>query len=318
MTRVARWVAVAGLGLALMAPGTARAQAVGQPVWELDVDVDGSSVYVDWRREVGMIRYGHTLYASMLPGGALVARHYVPPTLNPEILRPSAYFPIVPPGTYYVLVLVGQGPPMPEHLGSWVRVDVGAGCTVPPDAPYLESDAVPGGSLASLEWFPAEDGCATESYALDAGYSSGATDAASIPMASTRYGGNPPIGTYFVRVRSINRFGSSPPSNEIVLNVAGCNTPSWPENVSASVVGHTVHISWLPPNTGGVSTITGYRLVALIMPVGIPVVIETAGAGTSYTAANVPSGTYLIHVVARTTCPGGLGLMTQPVSVTVP
>jgi hypothetical protein len=90
---------------------------------------------------------------------------------------------------------------------------------VPPGAPTGLGALVAGGNV-TLNW-TAAGGCAATSFIVEAGSASGLADLAVLNTGSTlpTFLATAPSGTYFVRVRATNAFGTSAPSNEVVIVV---------------------------------------------------------------------------------------------------
>lgn len=306
--------------LCLLAPVMARAQSViGQPVPEFEAKVEDGRVTMEWEREFGPAYYGHTIYAAYAPGGPIILQQFVPTVFGVDgVERPFVSYPIVPPGIYYVIVLFGMAPPTPALDGAWTRIDVGAGCTAAPNAPGMWDEDDGDASHISLQLREAEEGCPAEWFVLEAGSAPGLADLAVIPMQDTSYEGYPPLGTYYLRLRAANRFGGSVPSEEIVVSIAGCDPPAAPIGFAAQVTGSTVHLSWSPPLSGGIQTITGYALVASAQWPPVPVGFQVSASTTSLTVPGVPPGTYYVQMAAQTSCPSGTGLPSEMLTVVVP
>src|SRR5262245_26719578 len=124
-----------------------------------------------------------------------------------------------------------------------------AGVGQPPVAPSFLGASV-NGSTVSLDWSPSFNfDPSPTTYLIEAGSASGLANLATIATAETRFTaagvGN---GTYYIRVRAVNRFGTSAPSNEIVVNVSptsACGRPPLsPIDLRVSVSGATVKLSW--------------------------------------------------------------------------
>jgi exo-beta-1,3-glucanase (GH17 family) len=122
----------------------------------------------------------------------------------------------VPPGTYYLRVRASNagGTSGPSNE---VPLVVG---TPPPGAPAdLMAATGPGGAV-TLTWSAPAAGGPPAGYVIDVGDAEGSSNLASIPVGpSTRFAatGVPP-GLYYVRVRAVNGSGSSPPSDEVVVD----------------------------------------------------------------------------------------------------
>ena len=102
-------------------------------------------------------------------------------------------------------------------------------------------------------------------------------------------------GTLYFRVTAVNAVGQGTPSDEAAVNPGGPPTPSAPRNVTASVAGGVVSLSWSPPTFG--APITSYGL-ALGTPQRGYFTAGEVGPVTSF-AFQVPDGLYLLRVTAR-------------------
>jgi hypothetical protein len=87
-----------------------------------------------------------------------------------------------------------------------------------PPPPTLNA-AVVAGNQVTLSWQPAPDGPPPTSYVLVAALSPGGPAVASMPLSGLTITVPAPRGTYFVRVRAYNDFGSSELSNEVTVVV---------------------------------------------------------------------------------------------------
>jgi hypothetical protein len=158
------------------------------------------------------------------------------------------------------------------------------------------------GSTVTLNWTGPVGGYAPTSFLGQAVSAAGLTDIASFDTGSTATALavlNWPAGTYFVRVRAVNSAGTSGPSNEFQLVVAGaapCGSLSAPSGVSAAVTGTTVALSWTAPS--GCAP-TSYIIQAGSAP-GLSDLanFSTGSTATSFTATNVPSGTYYVRILS--------------------
>src|SRR5437899_1244029 len=106
------------------------------------------------------------------------------------------------------------------------------------------------GSVVTLNWSAPASGDAPTSYVVQAGTAAGLSDITSFDTgtaATSLAVFNVPAGTYFIRVRAVNSAGTSGPSNEFQLVVAGalpCATLLPPTGVTAGVTGSTVVLTW--------------------------------------------------------------------------
>ena len=121
-------------------------------------------------------------------------------------------------------------------------------------------------------------------------------------------------GTYFIRVRAVSACGSSPPTNEVTLTVAGPTLPSAPTQLQATVTGSTVTLSWQPPAMG--VPITTYVIeVGLSPTTPANLLVAPLGPGVSF-AAGAPSGTYFVRLRAQNDA--GVGPPSEQITVVVP
>jgi len=162
------------------------------------------------------------------------------------------------------------------------------------------------GSTVTFVWSASPAGGAPQTYWLDAGSSTGLSDLASFST------GNPgtsftvavvPAGTYYVRVRAQNAFGTSAASNETVVFVVGTSgcvaPPNAPGGLHAIVSGSTVTLGWNAPAGSPIAYIieAGSHVGATDL-----VVSDTGGTSTVMIATSVGSGTYFVRVRARNGC----------------
>jgi len=123
----------------------------------------------------------------------------------------------VPDGTYYVRLRasnsIGVSPPSNEAT-------LVVGCTSAPGAPGGLTILSNSGGTVALGWQASAGGATT--YILEAGSASGLANLVTLNLGSATPGfgaGGVAAGTYFVRVRGMNRCGVGPASNEIVIAV---------------------------------------------------------------------------------------------------
>jgi predicted phage tail protein len=198
---------IAGVALALVTPLIAAPSAPTNLV----AAVNGSTVTLTWTATAaGTPVIGYRLEAGTSPGLSNIAS---------SLIGPSAGFTAngVPFGTYYVRVraVAADGESAPSNE---VVVNVGGGCSGPPNAPVGLSRSV-NGSLVTFTW-TGGGGCAVTNYILAAGSAPGLSNIAVVNLGTaTSLMASAPAGTYYVRVAAQNAVGTSGPSNEVSLTV---------------------------------------------------------------------------------------------------
>jgi hypothetical protein len=167
----------------------------------------------------------------------------------------------------------------------------------------------------NVAWSPPSSGGPVTNYVLIAGLTPGFT----VPYATVPLGATPgfvvpgvPSGTFYVRVVAQNASGTSAPSNEAVLTVAGTEPPWAPTLLAPTVSGSTVNLAWIAGSGG---TLTGYTLFASVTPGGAPIVTVPL-VRTSVSFSGVPCGTYYLRLTASTNA--GISPPSAQVMLTVP
>jgi large repetitive protein len=162
------------------------------------------------------------------------------------------------------------------------------------------------GSTVNIGWLGPTTGDQPASYVIEAGSAPGLSNILIFDTGSTAAGfqaTSVPANTYFVRVRARNAAGLSGPSNEVTIVVSGggpgpcTGAPGAPTNLTASTNGSTVTLFWNAPS--GSCAPTTYAVEAGSSPGANNLAnILTGNASTSFTASNVPAGTYYVRVRA--------------------
>ncbi|MGE3886031.1 MAG: carboxypeptidase regulatory-like domain-containing protein [Vicinamibacterales bacterium] len=272
----------------------------------LSASVGMYGVYLQW---FGPYEPGTSYFveAGLQPGSTIVSL----PNADEDI-----YVSPVGPGRYYVRVRAvnayGVSPPSEEIL---VIVASDGSDGAPPQAPYIIEGWMSGSRL-TLTWHDSDWGGATPtSYVVEAGSATGVTNITSITVGQRALTFNPvPNGFYFVRVRAVNAAGSSPPSNEVLLNVGNVPAPPYaPWGLEAAVAGSTVTLTWQPPRLG---TATSYLVRAGSAPGLSNLAQANTGSGTSAVFSGVPPGTYYVRVHAVNSV--GASIASNEVRVVVP
>jgi len=153
------------------------------------------------------------------------------------------------------------------------------------------------GTTAVLSWTaPAADGAMEDrptSYVLEAGTTPGASDVATVPVGNvTRFEANVPSGTYYVRVRAVNDYGDSEPTEDLMLVAPGA--PGAPRSLTSTGTG-AVNLRWTA-SSGAAPT--GYLIEAGTAPGRADLGVLQVGNVTSFTAPAPPPGTYYVRVRA--------------------
>lgn len=266
----------------------------------------GNTLNLTWAAPgTGGAPTGYTLVARVAPGTA--------PVVVAPLGLTTAFSTAAPNGTFYLSLTATNGTGTgPES--AVVSVTFPGGTVAAPAAPTGLAVNVTG-TTAAFTWTPPASGGAPTGYVLLAGVTPGFTaPLASLPLSATSSSvviPGVPVGTFYVRVVAQNAGGTSAPSNEVVLTVAGASAPGAP-TLSASATGSTVNVSWSP---GGGGAPVSYTLSASVTPGGVPIVSVPLG-GSSIAFAGVPSGTYYLRLTASNGA--GTSAPSNEVSVTVP
>ena len=267
--------------------------------------VEGATVSVYWfSPSAGGTATSYVVEAGFSPGTTAVSL-----TSNDRGLKVGG----VPVGRYFVRVrgvnAYGTGPASEETV---VEVLPAAGSPLPvPTNPQSWMS----GSRLTLTWSAPYPAVAVTGYVVEAGSAPGLTDIATIGLNSralTVYA--VPPGNYFVRVRALTPAGLGPPSIDNLVNAGSVpSPPAMPGDLTRSVSGSTVTLSWLPPADG---TATSYLVRAGSAP-GLSNLaqVHTANAATSAVFAGVPPGIYYVRVHAVNAA--GVGVPTNDVAVVV-
>ena len=194
--------------------------------------------------------------------------------------------------------------------------DVVAGAVAPGAPTSLTATA--SGSSVTLTWTAPAAGDPVQSYTIEAGSTSGASNLANFATGSTatRFStSGVPNGTYYVRVRASNSAGVSSASNEatLVVGPAACTAAPTPGTLSgtASASG-TVVLTW----TAASGTPTSYVIEAGSAS-GLSNLANSDLGSTAltFTANNVGAGTYYIRVRGKNAC--GVGAASNELQLTV-
>ena len=188
--------------------------AVPSAPTNLVAQVVGSTVVLTWTPSAAGPVLGYRLEAGSASGLNNLANGVIGPT-------PSFTATLVPNGTYFVRVRAigadGESGPSNEVV---VVVGTATGCSAPPGAPVNLTANVTGLNV-TLAWQPG-GGCAATNFVVRAGTGPGLSNVAIVNLGSAltlATAGVP--GTFYVRVVAQNAFGTSVPSNEVVVQISG-------------------------------------------------------------------------------------------------
>lgn len=268
----------------------------------LSVFVDQNAVSFAWNPPAAGAVTGYQIEAGSAPGLANLA---VLPLGTATSLNVTA-----PNGSYYVRLRAGnaRGLSSPSN-----EVFLTAGPVSP--GPPQNFDVSVIGSTVTLSWAPPISGGMARSYLLEAGSASTLSNIAVLPLTATSLTVPAvPNGTYFVRIRGVNRAGVGPASEEISFTVGGppLALPGAPSGLTAHVAGSSVSLAWSPPSSGGPAT--GYTLFAGSAPGLSNLAAAAIGAAPAFATSGVPPGTYYVRVIA-TNAAGGSGPSNEVVVV---
>lgn len=305
-------LAAAALVASVLTAAEARAQ-VGTALTPLAIqtapNVADIRVYTSQNTLARMTSAGGvTLFAAASPNGAILARvPYLPPFIpDPDELNYTygwTYFG-VPPGTYYVAVILGVVATPNIAASDWTAVVVPGGCSGPPGIGLASREALGNGAndvrLRLATW----GGCAS-SFLVEVGTSPGTANVGTFPLPGGVLAASAvPAGNYYVRVRGQNQFGVGAHSAVLPVSVPACTTIDESDyQLTATVSGSQVTLNWTPgpPPPGGSATFYEMAIFAPSAPLEAwPRVLLPASA-TSI-SASVPSGPYSVALVAGNRC----------------
>jgi hypothetical protein len=278
--------------------------APGAPT-NVQATASGNTLNLTWGAPTtGAPATSYTLLARTAPGA--------PPVVALPLGAITSFAATAPNGTFLLSLTAanasGTGPESPVSTVTFPAA------LVPPASPTGFGVSV-AGSTATFSWTAPLSGGAPSGYVLLAGTTPGFSTpfaALPVPAAATSLAiPGVPAGTYYLRLVAQNAGGTSAPSNEVTLTVAGLTAPGAP-TLSASVSGRTVSVSWTPGSGGAPA---GYTLSAAVSPAGAAIATVPLG-GTGVSFPNVPSGTYYLRLTA--TNGAGTSPASNQVTVTVP
>ena len=310
---LARLVTAAVLiGVCMVAEAQARAQPVGTAFTPLAIQTAPNlaeiGIYtgqntIDEMNAAG----GVTIFAAASPNGAILARvPYFPPFVpDPNELNyvySWAFFG-VPPGTYYVTVILGVVATPNIAASDWTAVVVPGGCTTAPGTGIATRELTGTGPTDVRVRFAAWGGCAS-SFLVDVGTSPGSANVGSFTVPGGVLAASAvPAGSYYMRVRGQNQLGVGGYSAVLPVSVPACTTITQTDyQMTAAVNGSQVTLNWTPGAAppGGPPTFYEIAISQPSVPSEAwPRVLLPPTTGIS---AAVPPGPYSVILIAGNTC----------------
>jgi hypothetical protein len=296
---------VCGACLALLFGSTAYAQ-IGAPVSTVAFEINGAAIIEPEGRggelEDAIHQFGITLLVSHSPGGPLIASvSQTPPfpRANPESPEEIGFaFPGAPPGSYWVLLVVGVTTTTSAPPSAWVPLVIPPRCTGRPGPPSIIGSI--DGSTVTLATGGGA-GCTWDRIDFEVGFTPGSTSFTIPAPVGPLVVPNVPPGLYYVRARARNAFGASAPSLEIPITVpGGCQPgPEAPIGFTVSVgPGNNVTASWSQNVTTGITFYQLYLIDSQTLAVNsflLPPSLRSA-------SAPLPSGTYELGIMSGGPC----------------
>lgn len=185
------------------------AAAPGTPA-NATAEVHGSRVTLSWGTpSTGGAPEQYLLYVGTSAGGADILNGW-------SVGNVLSIAGDVPRGRYYAAVRAAN-PAGVSNLSETMVIDVGPILPTPTGFTVTWQ-----GPTAIFSWHPAEGGRALEdrptSYTLEGGTVRGMADIGSVSLGDvTSFQGEVPAGTYYVRLRAVNAFGQSRPTDDVVV-----------------------------------------------------------------------------------------------------
>jgi hypothetical protein len=175
------------------------------------------------------------------------------------------------------------------------------------------------GTMAVFSWEPPSVGI-PDGYVLEVGTGEGFVDVATFqlgPSETSFVRTRVPPGSYWVRVRGVDRHGPGAPSSSVMLRMTEtgrCLAPVGPPTLLTPTVDDTtVTLSWTSPATG--HPVDRYLVAAGTRPNGFDAgVIDTDSHSLSFTTAAAP-GVYFVRVAGVNAC--GAGALSNEIAVGV-
>jgi hypothetical protein len=170
------------------------------------------------------------------------------------------------------------------------------GLTHPPGPP-TDLIASVANQMVTLQWDAPSYGSAPTSYTIAAGAGPGQSNLVVLQTGNVNrtFTVQAPNGIYYVRVWATSPYGTSPTSNEVVVQVGCIAPPAPPAGLTQSSSGGVVSLAW-----GAAAGADGYFVHAGSAP-GLANLAVLAVSGTALQTP-APPGTYFVHVRALNAC----------------
>jgi hypothetical protein len=182
------WPALFACLLFAAGAAPAAAQAVGDPL-SIVAEAEGGTAIVAADgygpgQQEAIEALGVTLLVSSSPGGPLVASLGQSPPW-PAVTGPVFIFPGAPPGSYWVLLVIGQTTSTAAPASAWVPIVIPPRCAGFPGPPHF-TGSVSGSTVTLLAG--GGPGCTYDRIDIEVGSSPGASDIlrSPLPQASSR------------------------------------------------------------------------------------------------------------------------------------
>lgn len=269
--------------------GSTCSTAPGAPA-NLSASVTDTSVRLTWSEPSGACApTGYIIEAGSASGLSDLAN------VNTGSTATSFSAAGVSPGTYFVRVRAANANGS-SAASNEARLTTSTACTQPSSPSSLS--AFVSGATVSLTWGAASG--SPSGYIVEIGTAPGASNTAATNTGGTATSitADLPAGTYFARVRATNACGTSNPSSEVTFTIqAACTIPPAPSNLSATVSGTTVSLSWT-----GASAATSYVIEVGSQAGQSDVASSDTGTTATSLTTSLAEGTYFIRVRAKNAC----------------
>jgi hypothetical protein len=283
------------------AAAPAAAQGAGDPLHTVAEAEGGTAAIAVYAYEPGQREaieaLGVTLLVSASPGGPLLASLGQSAPWPGSANEPVFIFPGAPPGSYWVVLVIGLTTSTTAPASAWVPLVIPPRCAGLPGTPHFTGSL--SGSTVTLLAGGGPTGCTYDRIDIEVGTSPGASDILTFPAPASLFSTpNVPAGTYYLRARAVNAFGSQVSQELSFFVPGGCLPPQSPLGFKATVGPGTVTLSWFQSNATG---ITFYQFLVvdaandLIGTVLLP-------PQTTSVSAPVPPGTYRVLLVSGGPC----------------